>query len=241
MRTLSGKNNLELFCIRELPDHGPIFSCGLFLPYDSSESILLSAPVRLDLELTTECRQSCLHCYMPNERPISMDVAMAKQIVHEAASMGVIGIQFIGGEPFLHENIVELLHLTKVLGMKVEVFTGAYGAKREDVMQTREYFDRVAVSLDGIGPCHDEFRGTEGSFELVIKLPEMSQRKDCAEPGNMQRKKRTPNIPTKLALIKIDAVASADFTISIPYNGRKLLKHVVIVGAGISWRSRLLF
>src|SRR6187399_1754788 len=78
------------------------------------------------LELTGRCQLSCVHCYAdssPSGNHGSMTTADWKEVIAEAAGMGVRTVQFIGGEPTLHPDLDELIRHALSHALAVEVFT----------------------------------------------------------------------------------------------------------------------
>ncbi|MCV3265035.1 radical SAM protein (plasmid) [Vibrio harveyi] len=59
------------------------------------------------MALTNNCDLRCAHCYAPKHRS-TLDKSRVKDWLLEMDSMGVFGIGFGGGEPTLHEDLVEL-------------------------------------------------------------------------------------------------------------------------------------
>lgn len=79
-------------------------------------------------------------------------------------------IGFIGGEPFTHPNIFEILEYLKKNGFSCSITTNF-------ALLNEEKIDRLAkigikdlrVSLDGPKEIHDEIRSSKGTFDKTIK------------------------------------------------------------------------
>lgn len=78
------------------------------------------------LEITGKCQLACTHCYAdsgPDGGHGAMFTADWRGVIDEAAILGVRTVQFIGGEPTLHPDLVELIEHALWSGLGVEVFS----------------------------------------------------------------------------------------------------------------------
>ncbi len=136
-------------------------------------------PKRLVLQwhITERCNLNCLHCYQNKDsisKELSLDVL--KDIFHQYIELikkwDITGqINLTGGEPFIREDIFELL---EYLYMNKEFISfgilsnglliDPYKAKELSKLGCKF----VQVSLDGGKKTNDRIRG-EGNFERVIK------------------------------------------------------------------------
>ena len=78
------------------------------------------------LDLTRKCQLSCTHCY--NESgPDGSHGTMTREIwisvLDQAVAAGVRAVQFIGGEPTMHQHFAELVNHALNVGLDVEVYT----------------------------------------------------------------------------------------------------------------------
>src|SRR5262245_37304000 len=72
---------------------------------------------------TRRCNLRCLHCYSmssPDEPDVLMLETLADAIT-DAHSQGYSVAGFSGGEPILYRDLVQLLRLSKDLGMRTTV------------------------------------------------------------------------------------------------------------------------
>lgn len=85
-----------------------------------------SATDLLWLDLTRKCQLACTHCYNASgpdgeHGPMSRDDWF--RVLHEAAQCGVKRVQFIGGEPTMHPDALDLSEHALTLGLRVEVYS----------------------------------------------------------------------------------------------------------------------
>ena len=64
------------------------------------------------LEVTSKCNLYCVHCYAdsgPSAMGDRVGTTRWLSLIDEAAALGIKAVQFIGGEPLLHPDIVPLI------------------------------------------------------------------------------------------------------------------------------------
>lgn len=89
------------------------------------------APIVMNINLTFCCNRKCKYCYMNAKYSnfIESDCISKErmiEVINEAADIGVSKIIFIGGEPFLNENILDYLKLCSERGINAQVTTKSY-------------------------------------------------------------------------------------------------------------------
>jgi len=83
-------------------------------------------------------------------------------------------INLTGGEPFLRQDLPEIIRITKKMSPKAQIIISTNGLAPEVIksqMQSILKFDNkigIRVSLDGTKKMHNQIRGQEGSFEKAI-------------------------------------------------------------------------
>jgi MoaA/NifB/PqqE/SkfB family radical SAM enzyme len=88
----------------------------------------------LELEITTKCQLTCLHCYSksgPKGSAGTMTVRDWMKVIEQAAKLGVRTVQFIGGEPTFHPSFTQLLGEAIRLDREVEVFSNMLHVRPE--------------------------------------------------------------------------------------------------------------
>ena len=125
----------------------------------------------LELEITGKCYHHCQHCYgsFPGEGELPKD--KVKQIIDEAGEYFDC-IIFSGGEPFLHPDLIELIHYAK--DFVVFITTSGYSISRKHIEGLRGNVVLV-FGLDGIGEVHDRYRGKTGAYQSLLKSLELTK------------------------------------------------------------------
>lgn len=140
-----------------------VFRCG-----PASLSSVDGRPVgsRLWLYTNFNCNLSCDYCCVrssPTAPRRELGLERVQRIAHEAADLGVKEIFVTGGEPFLLENIAEIL-ATCAAAAPTTVLTNAmlFNGRRAESLRTLPR-DRIVlqISLDSANPgLHDLHRGS---------------------------------------------------------------------------------
>jgi len=101
----------------------------------------------------------------------------------------VVSVTLTGGEPFAHQDIIEIVSLYKGAGMKIGICTNATHISEDQMKQLAELEAHCNVSLDGFSSeSHGRFRGDKASFAITIATIEA-----LAKYGLLQGLLVTPN------------------------------------------------
>ena len=139
----------------------------LFLP-DTSSAEAIPLLEYLWLEGTDQCNHKCLHCYGDFCIRLKnfMKLEVAKRILSQARAMGCQWVQFVGGEPFMHRQLWEMIEYAVELGFPdIEIFTNLTLLKEEDINRIKAYNIHIATTLLGHNAeVHDACTQIPGSF-----------------------------------------------------------------------------
>src|SRR5437016_2504501 len=107
---------------------------------------------KLYVELLYSCQFRCKHCFHGSnldrkERLSRTDVARALGLFQ--TDYGIRTAVFLGGEPFLHRDIVLILTDAKNLGLRTEVCTNAFRVA-DKLTQCAGRVDDLRISIDGL-------------------------------------------------------------------------------------------
>ncbi|MEF2967427.1 radical SAM protein [Paenibacillus sp. M1] len=95
-------------------------SRGLFSP------TRLQAPENLVIKITNRCNYKCSYCYDNKEQVTDMSLATFKKIIDEAANEHVIRVDIGGGEPLLHEHLLEMVHYASQKKLVISLTTNGH-------------------------------------------------------------------------------------------------------------------
>ncbi len=121
---------------------------------------------------TRQCNLHCIHCYATatnHREPGEMDTKAGKAFIRDLAEFGVPVILFSGGEPLLREDLFELADYAREKGIRVALSTNGTLITPEMAGKIGKVgFAEVGISLDGIGPNNDRFRGKNGAYQAAL-------------------------------------------------------------------------
>ncbi|ADM27659.1 Radical SAM domain protein [Ignisphaera aggregans DSM 17230] len=122
---------------------------------------------------TERCDVGCKHCCYPPINRRELDTDEAKFLISKLGEWGVKYFVFIGGEPFLRDDILELVKWCTKLKIKPYIVTkGGRLAKGDDnaeklAMELKRADAKVTVAIDGI---------THATIDAICGLPEVYDR-----------------------------------------------------------------
>ena len=127
------------------------------------------------LELTNRCNLQCVHCYAESH-PLSGDRDLLttrdyESIMSQAYALGCRNIQFIGGEPQLNRDFLQLLIKAKTIGFEfIEVFSNLTRLADDTVRYAADNGVRFATSIYSDEPAaHDAITTVRSSHTRTIK------------------------------------------------------------------------
>lgn len=135
-------------------------------------------PDHLVIEITSRCNLRCKHCYQGDrESRQEMGKADIYRILAEVHKIGINGIIFTGGEPFLRSDLLDILKFSKKIGIdRITVITNGTLITEDVAKALKDMSIHVVLSLDGSQLIHDRIRGT-GSYEHTLKGLETLRKK----------------------------------------------------------------
>lgn len=136
--------------------------------------ILFSAPLTIQWDLTKLCNLFCRHCYADastTNRYIELTCAQSVRVVDEAAKIGVLAFHFLGGEPFMRQDCIEIVQHACHLGINCHISTNGTLIHSQHARALKELSDvTIDVSLDSVNEeKHDWLRGKKGSYQEAIE------------------------------------------------------------------------
>jgi len=132
----------------------------------------LEVPLGIELEITTACNLRCRHCFQGYHDNVYMPTEKVISIIGQLADHQVCEISLIGGEPFRHEGLMEILEYCQSRDMAINLVTNATLIDEEKVKRLAEINRLVViVSLDGTKDIHNYIRGNGvfGKVDAVLK------------------------------------------------------------------------
>ncbi len=79
---------------------------------------------QISIEIIHKCPNKCLHCFSYSDITRTMKLSTDKilSIIDSAKELNTEIISISGGEPFLHEGLVEIVQYAKMQGIKIYIY-----------------------------------------------------------------------------------------------------------------------
>jgi MoaA/NifB/PqqE/SkfB family radical SAM enzyme len=130
-------------------------------------------PMKIWIYTNYDCNLWCSYCVAESSpkadrKPLALETA--KRIVDEAIALGFQNIYFTGGEPFLLDDIFEMLAYSAARIQTTVLTNGMLfrGKRLERLLAIQSESLTLQISLDGSTPeYHDPYRGS-GSWQKTV-------------------------------------------------------------------------
>ena len=122
--------------------------------------------------ITRKCNLKCVHCYAQATDEALADeltTAEGKALIDDLAQFGAPVMLFSGGEPLVRKDLPELADYAVQKGMRAVISTNGT-LITADMAKTLKAIglSYVGISLDGMRPVNDRFRGVPGAFDKAL-------------------------------------------------------------------------
>jgi radical SAM protein with 4Fe4S-binding SPASM domain len=140
-------------------------------------SQFFSYPCEVTLKVVSACNLRCKHClYYEEEYSSANDFStdeLLNLIKYLAEEINVLKITLTGGEPFLRDDLIQIIKLIKSYNISLEILTNGILITDEIANEISKFFnpktDYIQVSLDGATEeTHEVIRG-KGTFQKTIE------------------------------------------------------------------------
>ncbi len=122
---------------------------------------------------TKQCNLHCVHCYATatsQPAPDELTGDEGRAMIDDIAQFGSPVILFSGGEPLMRPDVMELIAHARTAGLRAVISTNGTLIKRPVAEKLADVgLSYVGVSLDGLEPVHDKFRGVVGCFQDALE------------------------------------------------------------------------
>jgi pseudo-rSAM protein/SPASM domain protein len=123
--------------------------------------------------MTKQCNLKCVHCYASaTSEPLKneLNTDEGKALLEDIAKYGCPVVLFSGGEPFLREDLIELIEYADSLKLRPVISTnGTLITEKSALAVQKAGVKYIGVSLDGLPEINDKFRGVQGAFKLAVR------------------------------------------------------------------------
>lgn len=128
-------------------------------------------PRRAIIEVTHRCNLRCVTCNRWKSEQSGPPFNQVMDTHRTLVSLGIERVTYLGAEPFLRADLLNLAQDAKGLGLKTAVVTN--GTLLTDLKIDRileeDLLDVLIFSIDGPEEVHDAIRGIEGAFAKAAR------------------------------------------------------------------------
>ncbi len=153
-----------------------------YVTHKDNPSNGLSAPTRLQIQYTNRCNLQCEHCYVSSGKALPNELSdeMIHEILLQASQMGILQIEWSGGEPFSRKGLMDMVKVAGQYGFEQKLLTNgvAIGKSICDYKKLWRFFCEIQISIDNIGDQFNSFVGKnhwcdvdEAVQQLLIHKP----------------------------------------------------------------------
>jgi radical SAM protein with 4Fe4S-binding SPASM domain len=135
-------------------------------------NVRLDAPTSLILMLTDKCLTDCEYCYACRRPVVYSELIKTKRVlelIDEAAQIGVININFDGGDVFARQDYITILEHVLNQGIEPGISTKAYFSKERAKELANIGFRWLQVGLDSTQEMCDKLVRRSGYFNRMIE------------------------------------------------------------------------
>lgn len=173
----------------------------------------------ISVEIIRKCPNHCLHCssFSDSTRLEKMSIDKFKELVDDAKALGAMTICLSGGEPFLHENIMEMTKYVHDIGLNTYIYTsgivfddnGTHSHIPDSTLKSiSKYSVKIIFNVEaGTEKTYDKIMGTKNCY------PKMQLSIINAKKYNIPVEAHF--VPMKLNINEIDDVVSLCQSIGI--------------------------
>ena len=123
--------------------------------------------------ITRACNLRCVHCYAHATDSVTSDELSTDEgfaLIDDLAAFGVPVLLFSGGEPLVRKDLPQLAEYAVQKGMRAVISTNGTLIDRSIAKTLKQIgLSYVGISLDGMAPVNDRFRGVKGAFDKAMQ------------------------------------------------------------------------
>jgi len=170
------------------------------------------------------CNMTCPHCYaaaVSEPSPTDLSSEEALDLLEQMAACGVRVVIFSGGEPLLRPDLFDLLERARELGISAQLSTNGVFIDEEVAARLAAVgVAYVGVSVDGLRPFNDAYRGLEGGHDAALRGLRLA--KAAGMRTGLRMTLTTRNLDQLEAMVEVAGGVDADriYVSHLVYSGR---------------------
>jgi Fe-coproporphyrin III synthase len=123
--------------------------------------------------ITRACNLKCIHCYAHATDGTTGDelsTEEGRRMIDDLAAFGAPVLLLSGGEPMVRKDMPQLAAYAVEKGMRAVISTNGTLIDRATAQTLKQIgLSYVGISLDGLEPVNDHFRGVNGAFKKALR------------------------------------------------------------------------
>ncbi len=180
---------------------------------------VMNTPRSLDLSITNHCNLRCAHCFhFTSAGDVGQDLPKEEwlKFFKELNHCKVMSLCISGGEPFLREDLPELIEGIVKNRMRFDILSNGtlITDKMARFLASTRRCNRVQISIDGSNPItHDALRG-KGNFSKALKGIECLRKRNVSVPIRVTINKNNINDLEEIARLLLEDLKLPSFGIN---------------------------
>ena len=142
------------------------------MPHNRKDLVIGHELGLLFLELTDQCNEQCIHCYASSSPTCSnfLNINDIKSVLKQARALGRPFVQFTGGDPLIHRDLVAAVAYAHALDYQgIEIYTNGLLLSERLLEQLQPFQPMLAFSLYSPDEqTHDTITQVNGSFRKTV-------------------------------------------------------------------------
>jgi len=129
-------------------------------------------PECVNIAVTDKCNCYCEHCCLtyPKHKKRELNTEEMINVIRQCQDLGVVVINFVGREPLLRKDLLELIKSVDKKRSVTVMFTNGYNLEEYALKLKKAGLDSVAVGIDShIPEKHDSIKKVKGIFEKAVR------------------------------------------------------------------------
>ncbi|MCS7202699.1 MAG: radical SAM protein [Dictyoglomus sp.] len=127
----------------------------------------------VEFEVTTQCNFRCIHCYCNagEKDKEELNFEEIKNLILQVKELKIKELDLVGGEPFMHPKILDIISFAHNIGQKVIINTNGSLITNDLAKSLKKISPNliIGVSLEGPDPETNDFVRGKGNFERAVK------------------------------------------------------------------------
>jgi len=141
-------------------------------PQGLGHTLLRAGLGMLFIEVTARCNERCIHCYADSdpERSEFLSLDEIKSALDQAREFGRAFVQFTGGDPLIHPQLVEAVaHAANLDFAGIEIYTNGLLLSESLLQRLATYHPRLSFSMYADrADIHDAITRLPGSWKRTL-------------------------------------------------------------------------